>query len=170
MNILQALDDPRLFKPEFGEASWAAWRTLLGGFYGLPESTVTSSAASPTGSRVAPGRSCGWRLAGVAVRSRAAALIAVYEAAFTDHRPKLSSGEVATVMVIAADRKQARTVHRYVRGLLNGNPMLQRMVVRETEEIIELSNRCVIEIGTAFSGAPGGTRSPAPSSTRSHFG
>ena len=52
-------------------------------------------------------------------------------------------------MVVAADRRQARVVHRYVRGLIHGNPMLRRMVVRETEEIIELNNRSAIEIGTA---------------------
>src|SRR5690606_807251 len=53
------------------------------------------------------------------------------------------------VMVIAADRKQARAVMRYVKGLLLENPMLSRLVVRESPESIELSNRCIIEIMTA---------------------
>ena len=46
-----------------------------------------------------------------------AALLAVYEAAFGDYTDRLSPGEVATVMVLAQDRKQARTVMRYVAGL-----------------------------------------------------
>ena len=50
-----------------------------------------------------------------------AALIAIYEALFTDYRKQLAAGEVATVMVIAADRKQARSVMRYTSGLINSN-------------------------------------------------
>lgn len=38
---------------------------------------------------------------------------------------------------------------RYVRGLIESNAMLERMVSRQTEESIELSNRAVIEVGTA---------------------
>jgi hypothetical protein len=149
MNIIEAIDDPNLFAADFGGPSWSAWRALLGGFYGLPgvDRDVFHSLTQrePEGPRqelwLAVGRRGG--------KSQVAALIAVFEACFTDHRAKLASGEVATVMVIAADRRQARTVHRYVRGLINGNPMLQRMVLRETEEIIELNNRSVIEIATA---------------------
>ena len=149
MDIIEAIDDPNLFAADFGGPSWSAWRALLGGFYGLPgvDRDVFHSLTQrePEGPRqelwLVVGRRGG--------KSQVAALIAVFEAAFTDHRAKLASGEVATVMVIAADRRQARTVHRYVRGLINGNPMLQRMVSRETEEIIELNNRSVIEIATA---------------------
>ena len=53
------------------------------------------------------------------------------------------------MMVVAADRRQARTTMRYVAGLINSNPMLQRMVLRENSEQIELNNRTVIEITTA---------------------
>jgi len=80
--------------------------------------------------------------------SHAAAFAAVFEAAFRDHRAKLAPGEVATVMLIAADRQQARTLLRYVRGLFE-NPMLRRMVARETTNGLELTNRSVVEISTA---------------------
>jgi len=39
-------------------------------------------------------------------------------ACFIDWRPFLAPGERATIMVIAADRKQARVIMRYVLGLL----------------------------------------------------
>lgn len=78
-----------------------------------------------------------------------AAMLAVYEAVFNDHKSKLAPGEIATIMVIAADRKQARTVLRYIRGLILENPMLSQLVVRDGTESIELVNRCVIEIMTA---------------------
>jgi hypothetical protein len=51
-------------------------------------------------------------------------------------------------MVIAADRKQARTILRYVRGLLS-IPMLAKMVERETADAFDLDNHVTIEIGTA---------------------
>ena len=35
MNILQALDDPNLFKPHFKGKSWAAWRAFLAALFAL---------------------------------------------------------------------------------------------------------------------------------------
>lgn len=151
-DILNAMTDPALFGDSYGDHSFASWRTLLAGFYGLPIEgealdtwrTLTGRQSPPQGPHdelwLAVGRRGG--------KSHAAALVAVYEAAFRDHRDKLARGEVATVMLLAADRKQARTLLRYVRGLLE-NPMLARMVARETADGFELTNRSVIEVGTA---------------------
>jgi hypothetical protein len=36
MNIIEAITDPKLFGDVFGGDSFASWRALLGGFYGLP--------------------------------------------------------------------------------------------------------------------------------------
>ncbi|MDT8327529.1 MAG: hypothetical protein RQ750_09135 [Roseovarius sp.] len=82
-------------------------------------------------------------------KSYAAGLLAVYLAAFHDYRDRLAPGEVATVMCIAADRKQARAVMRYISGMMADNPMLARMIVKENGEQIELNNRTIIEITTA---------------------
>ena len=82
-------------------------------------------------------------------KSQTAALLAVFEAAFRDYTDRLAPGEVATIMVLACDRKQARTVMRYIAGLLHSNPMLERMIHREQGESIELINRTVIEVSTA---------------------
>src|SRR5690606_16442186 len=68
--------------------------------------------------------------------------------AFKDHRPKLAPGEWATVLLVAADRAQARTLMRYVCGLFE-HPLLRPMVRSQTATSIELTNRCAIEIGTA---------------------
>ena len=78
------------------------------------------------------------------------AVIAVYLAVFRDYRPYLQPGERATIMVIAADRKQARVIMRYIRGLLTGVPMLRRLMDGEgTKESIDLTNSVTIEINTA---------------------
>lgn len=75
--------------------------------------------------------------------------MAVYLACFRDCSASLAPGEVATVMLIAADRKQARVVTCYVMGFLEGVPMLLELITRHTRETAELSNRVVIEVHTA---------------------
>ncbi len=153
VTIRDAMTDCKLFGPVFGGDTFTAWRALLAGFDGLElDATELDTFKALTGRQSAPqgafeelwlaiGRRGG--------KSHASALLAVYLAAFHDYRAKLAPGEVATVMVIAADRKQARAVMRYTSGLVNENPMLRRMVTRENSEQIELNNRTVIEITTA---------------------
>ena len=153
MNIHSVMTDPALFGEQFGGDSFSAWRALLAGFYGLPLSAdelfhwqaLTGRLSAPEAAHdelwLVVGRRGG--------KTQNAALLAVYEAAFKDYTDRLSPGEVATVMLLAADRKQARSVFRYISGLFESNPMLARMVVREDKESIELSNRTAIEVHTA---------------------
>jgi hypothetical protein len=153
MNIIDAMTDPKLFGSVFGGDSFASWRALLGGFYGLDldakDNTafkaLTGRTGTPTGAHdelwLVVGRRGG--------KSHVAGLLAIFEACFNDHRAKLALGEIATCMIIAADRKQARSVMRYISGLINSNPMLKRMVIRENTEAIEFTNRASIEVHTA---------------------
>lgn len=151
--IRDVLTDPALFGGQFGGASWAAWRALLCAFYGLPLTPdERRTVLSITGRVKTPEQACRelWLVIGRrGGKSQAAALLAVFEAAFIDRRDRLAPGEVATVLVIAADRRQARTVVRYITGLLRSNPMLERLIVRATGEGIELANRTVIEVSAA---------------------
>jgi hypothetical protein len=153
IDIRQAMTDPALFGPIFGGDSFTAWRALLSGFNGLElDATELDTFKALTGRQSGPSGAFAelWLAIGRrGGKSHAAAFLAVYLAAFHDYRDRLAPGEVATVMVIAADRKQARAVMRYTSGLMNENPMLRRMVLRENSEQIELNNRCVIEITTA---------------------
>ena len=52
-------------------------------------------------------------------------------------------------MVIAADRRQARVVRRYISGLLHSTPVLEQRIARETKIAIELTTGIAIEIHTA---------------------
>ncbi|ATX66244.1 hypothetical protein [Roseinatronobacter bogoriensis] len=152
VTIRDAMTDPQLFGDTFAGDSFKAWRALLSGFYGLPLSDdeaaiwqqVTARTETPQEAHdelwLVVGRRGG--------KSHAAALLAVFEAAFKDHRDKLAAGEFATVMLIAGDRPQARTLLRYVRGLFE-HPMLKPLVQRETAEGLELTNRSAIEVHTA---------------------
>lgn len=152
-SILEAMTDPALFGAVFGGESWTAWRALLAGFYGLPlDGEAARLWSAMTGREGAPSQAHEelWLAVGRrGGKSQCAALVAAYEAAFRDYSDRLAPGEVATVMVLAADRRQARTVMRYISGLIDSNPMLKRMVLREDRESIELANRTVIEVHTA---------------------
>ena len=153
MNIIEAMTDPHLFGPVFGGDSFGAWRALLGGFYGLPlDDEARETFRAITGGRSAPVEASHelWLAVGRrGGKSHVAGLLAIFEACFNDHRAKLAPGEVATCMIIAADRKQARSVMRYISGLINGNAMLRKLVIRENTEAIEFSNRASIEVHTA---------------------
>ena len=105
-----------------------------------------------TGRTVAPGspRKEAWLVVGRrGGKSLIAALVAVFLACFRDYRKILAPGERGTVMVIAADRRQARVVFRYIVGFLDTVPMLTRMVESRTKETIDLTNRVTIEVHTA---------------------
>src|SRR5262249_38608549 len=145
--------DASLFGPIFRGPSWDAWRAFLAAVYALPMTEADLEVYRRcTGRQTppeAPAREV-WCIAGRrAGKSRMAALLAVYVAAFRQYRAHLAPGEKATVAVIAADRQQARVVFRYVCGLLDAVPMLRRMVERRTQSAVELVGNIVIEVHTS---------------------
>ena len=81
-------------------------------------------------------------------KSLVAAFIAVFLSCFRSYAEHCAPGEFVTVMIVAVDRKQARTVMSYIRGFL-AIPLLSRMVANETQESITLTNRVRIEVHTA---------------------
>ncbi len=153
--IIEALDSPDLFAPAFAPAAtWAAWRVALKALFALPmDASEAATYAMHTGRTAAPTSPAreGWFAVGrKGGKSAVAALVATYLACFRDWRPRLRWGERATVMVIAADRVQARVVFRYIVSLIAGVPALQAMVKGQpTAERTSLRNRVDIEIHTA---------------------
>jgi len=123
VNIRDLMTDPALFGGQFGGDSFKAWRALLAGFFGLElTEEETSILKELTGRDSFPldefielilviGRRGG--------KSNVTALIAVYLACFFDYTDRLAPGEIGTVLCLAADKKQARAVFRYVCGLLH---------------------------------------------------
>lgn len=153
-SILDVMHDPRLFASWFKDReSWRAWEAFLAALFALPMNAElealyrkhTERTAFPT----TPAREA-WVIAGRrGGKSLIAALAAIYLAAFRDYRDVLAPGEVGTLAVIAADRRQARTVMRYIVGFLENVPMLRELVTGRAKESIELNNRIVIEVHTA---------------------
>ncbi|MCH8269428.1 MAG: hypothetical protein IH846_18170 [Acidobacteria bacterium] len=153
ITILDAMRDPLLFGPWFKDGTWDSWMVFLSALFGLPlEKGKAAIFRRQTGRQTAPRKPAreGWVIAGRrAGKSLIAALVAVFMACFRDYRKHLGPGERATVMVIAADRRQARVVFRYITGLMERIPMLVGMVESQTRETINLKNRVTLEVHTA---------------------
>jgi len=153
MTIADALDDPELFANYFRGDTWRSWRAFLLALFALPmDDDALGLYRHHTGRTEPPAEP--FKEASLVVgrrggKSRVLALIATFLAAFRDYNEFLAPGEVATIGIIAADRKQARTIFRYCIGLLRACVWLAGMVEDETAETITLDNRVVIEIATA---------------------
>jgi hypothetical protein len=152
--LLDAIRDSNLFAPWFkNEATWSAWFTFLAALFALPmtENEIglyrqcTGRSEPPTAPASEAWLVCGRR----AGKSFMLALIAVFIATFREYGRHLMRGERGVVMVIAADRKQARVIFGYIRSLLTGVPMLARFIERETADAFDLTNRVSIEVATA---------------------
>jgi hypothetical protein len=154
MTLLQACSDGQLFRPWFKDrASWSAWFAFIATLFALPLTAeqvetfkqCTGRSTPPTSPATEAWLVCGRR----AGKSFVLSLCAVFLATFKDYGAYLAPGEAATIRVMAADRDQARVIFRYIRALLADVPMLKRMILRETAESFELTNRVVVEVGTA---------------------
>jgi len=136
MNILEALDDPNLLGASIRDAeSWKPWRALLAAAFGLSLSPDELALYRQcTGRTVPPGAAAAylWLVIGRrGGKSFAMALVAIFLAVFKDWRKYLSPGERAIVLLVAADREQAKILHRYCQGILSP-PILQSHVLNVT--------------------------------------
>lgn len=140
-----------IFGTVFTGADWDAWRAFLRALFALPMSDVDLQTYRACTERQTPPTSAcreAWMVVGRrGGKSRIAAFLAVLLACF--RRYQLAPGERGVVMVLAADRKQARVVMRYVIGLLESHPMTAAMIETRRKEGVELSGGVDIEIHTA---------------------
>lgn len=153
-SILDAIQDQQLFAPWFRDRdSWRAWFAFLSAMFALPMTNEQfATYRECTGRSDAPDEPAkeGWLICGRrAGKSFVLALIAVYLACFRTYTQYLQPGERGTIVIIAADRKQARVILRYISGLLKGVPMLKRLIESETKESFDLANSVTIEVATA---------------------
>ncbi len=153
MNIIQAIEGEKLFRPLFKDlATWTAWITLLKALFGLPMSRKERRLYHKcTGRRKAPERAvkelwciCGRR----GGKSFVASLVAVFLALFYNYQEFLNQGEKGIIQVTAADRQQAGVILGYIKGILNSNPVFQGYVASELKESIELNNGITIQVTT----------------------
>ena len=153
MNIIQAIDDPKVFGPYFKAPTWQPWRAFLAALFALPLTPDQLAIYQRhTGRKTPPATPlneawlCIGRRGG---KSFILATIAVFLACFHDWRQYLGPGERGTIMIIARDRRQARVIKRFITGLLHEVKMLRATIEDESAETISLKNRISIEIHTA---------------------
>lgn len=155
LSITEACRDPNLFRPWFQVwSTWRAWRVFLRATFGLGfkkgDRELYEKCTGRTDKPSKPFKEVILIVGRRAGKSFILALIAVYLAFFRDWRSYLVPGEKATILVIAADRRQARVIFRYVDALITGIPWLHRKVIYPTRsDNIRLVNDVVIEIHTA---------------------
>ena len=150
-SLLEAMDTT--FAQFFKGGSWGAWKAFIAALFALPmDDDQLEIYRRHTGRQTPP--TTPFAEAALVVgrrggKSRVLALIALYLALYRNYRQYLAPGEKATVAVIAADRKQARSIFRYIAGLLKSAKDPKKFIEKETNETIELKNGVVIEIATA---------------------
>ena len=145
-SILDVMDAAGLTGP-----SWMPWRAFWKAVYGLPMDDAElavyraqTAREEPTAEPVSEAWMPIGRRGG---KSRNAAVAALYSAISFD-ASTLAPGELAIVPVLAPDRKQARVVLGYLRGLLD-LPEFAPYLHRTLKETVELHNGVNIEIATA---------------------
>jgi hypothetical protein len=140
----------RVLGSTFAGDTWATWRAVLKAAHALnlsdDERAVVETLTGRTTLPASPVRELWLLLGRRSGKSIIAAMLAVWATCCRAYT--LAPGEVGVFMVIAADRKQARVIKRYVSGLLRAHRSLEVLVARETAEAITLTNGTVIEIHT----------------------
>jgi hypothetical protein len=154
-DILQACRDPKIFAQHFqrGRDSWNAWFVFLAALFALPmtesQLAIYQQHTGRTNPPTTPANEAWLCIGRRGGKSFMLALIAVFLACFRDWRPFLGPGELGTIMIVAQDRKQSRTIMRFVLGLLKGTPMLKKQIENVTRESVSLKNNIIVEVHTA---------------------
>jgi hypothetical protein len=151
--IVEAVRDDRLLGKGFRPVdTWSAWIVFLKAVFDLSMSRSEHDIYVKHAGRQArptdPQES--WLIVGRrGGKSSIAALVAVYLGCFRDYSGYLRPGEIASIIVVAADRAQSKTTLRYISGMLHTCPILKQLIQKESTEAITLSNRVEISVQTA---------------------
>jgi hypothetical protein len=153
VTIIEALQDEALFAPPFRDRStWLPWWTFSKALFGLPmnesDLALFRECAGLYDPPTEQARSAWCIIGRRGGKSRWLALLAAYLATFIDWTPYLAPGERGSIVVIAADRKQCRTIMGYLRSFLGGTGLLSEFIERDAAEEIELSNGVTVEVVT----------------------
>ena len=143
--------DQKIFGRTFGGPTFAAWRTVAKILDAAPldkaELVLYQQITGREQPPIAPFTEAYLikpRRAGGTLFAAALGL----HAALQDYRKRLGPGEVATVAMIAVDRKQARQLMNYVGGLIDDSPVIAAEVSDRTRETITFAHRTQLEVHT----------------------
>jgi len=152
INIIEAWESEELFRPAFEPIeNWNAWRVPLKLMDGVPLSSKEEIKhfEKCTRRKYVKGLDFdeGWFICARRTgKSRIASVLAVHSALFGEWQKHLAPGEYAHIYIIAVDRRQARGVLEYCRGLLSYFP---DVIEQELSWEIILKTRVIISVQTA---------------------
>jgi hypothetical protein len=152
--LREALIDPNLLGNVLAGESWRTWRALLLATMGerLTASELeifqrfTGGRTQAPPSRVEEAAFIIGRRGG---KDRASSVLACYLAALVDWSPVLARGEKGLVLCIGPDSRQSAIQLNYIRGAFDHSPIVSTMIVGQTADTIELSNKVSIEVRAA---------------------
>jgi hypothetical protein len=154
-NIISAIEDKHVFGSLDTFASldtWRSWLTLLKATHGLPlddsELAIFQHCTGRTRPPTRPVRESYRVIGRRGGKSFMSAVELVFKMTFTDFKPYLGPGELATGIITTRDREQSRVVFNYVLGILRSIPTLAAMIVAERADEVELSNQALIMVKT----------------------
>lgn len=150
-NIVQMMTDPRLFGSMYPGPTWGPWQAILKAAFALEMTEeeirffdiVAGGRPLPI-KRVRELVIAAGRRAG---KDAVTALIAAYFAMTFRPEGRVRAGERPLILLLAADRSQARNLLRYINGLFQ-IPALKALITRETQDGFELANGIDISVGT----------------------
>jgi hypothetical protein len=146
------MDDPALFKRHFASPTWAPWRVFLKALFALDmdgdDLRTFTACTGQTEAPTEPAREAWLTIGRRGGKSRVLACVAAYLACFKDWTPYLSAGERGYVLIVAADRRQARAIMNYLKAFIGETAMLAPLISGETSEQLELSNGVTLEVAT----------------------
>ena len=151
INIVEAMDTPRLFRSSFAGASWDGWRTVLKAAFALPMSAAEIEFFRSIAARDPPTKRVKefWIIAGRrAGKDSISSLIVAYVAALFNRHTNLRPGESPLCLALACDRDQSKIILNYTRSYFTDIAALQKLVRRETATGLRLSNGVEVAIGT----------------------
>jgi hypothetical protein len=137
-----AITNPQLLASGFQGSSWDRWRATLKAMFGELLDLAETRLFQEVAERSAPTRpvkECWLAIGRRGGKDSIASAVAV-AMALSDVRPYLRPGEVATIACLAVSRLQAKIVLGYIKASFFDNKLLAEMVVRETDDGIELNN------------------------------
>jgi hypothetical protein len=150
-----AMLDPDLFGRTFSGPTFAAWRTVAKLLEGLPLDPDEVALANKITGRddFVAGAARQPILEAYLIKPRRAggtlfAAAKGLHAALQDYRDRLGPGEVATVAMIASDRRQARQLMNYCKGLIADSALIAAEVTNQTQETITFAHRVNLEVHT----------------------
>lgn len=151
MNILQAMDSPRVFRPYFKDLkTWKPWRSLLKAALAIEEESgdlelmkrCTGLNHWPTEPHnevfISSSRRSG--------KDTIISLLTCHMALFRDWSPYLSPGEKPYIFLIAVNKAQATILRDRIEAILNLQPTFKKMIKRTLADTIELKNDVVIRV------------------------